>query len=62
MTVSKLELRIPVVEAPGSLGGLVMTPASKVLPDRAGAALAPGYDAIGSQTIGEYAASRPLPR
>ncbi len=55
VTVSKLELRIPVVEAPGSLGGLVTAPATKVLPDRAGAALAPGYDAIGSQTIAQYA-------
>ena len=55
VSVSKLELRIPVVEAPGSLGGLVSAPETKVLPDRPGAALAPGYDAIGSETIIDYA-------
>jgi hypothetical protein len=53
--VEKLELRIPVVETPGSLGGLVKAPARKVLPARAGAALAPGYEAIGSQTLAQYA-------
>jgi predicted acyl esterase len=36
VTVSNLELRLPVLEAPGSLGGLVDDPAGKVLP--------PGYD------------------
>ena len=56
VTIEKLELRIPVVETPGSLGGLVKAPAKKVLPDRAGAALAPGYEAIGSQTLRQYAA------
>ncbi len=55
VTVEKLELRIPVLEEPGSLGGLVTAPAKKVLPDREGAALAPGYEAIGSQTIAGYA-------
>jgi predicted acyl esterase len=56
VTVEKLELRIPVTEQPGDLDGLVKTPAKKVLPARAGAALAPGYEAIGSQTLSQYAA------
>jgi len=56
VTVERLELRIPVVEQPGDLGGLVKAPAKKVLPARAGAALAPGYEAIGSQTLAKYAA------
>lgn len=36
ITVSNLELRLPVHEAPGSLGGVVQAPAPKVLP--------PGYE------------------
>lgn len=36
LTVSNLELRLPVLELPGSLGGLVATPAPKILP--------PGYE------------------
>jgi fermentation-respiration switch protein FrsA (DUF1100 family) len=32
ITVSNLELRLPVMEQPGSLGGLVQTPAPKVVP------------------------------
>lgn len=32
ITVSDLELRLPVLEQPGSLGGLVQTPAPKVVP------------------------------
>ncbi|MBS1893979.1 MAG: hypothetical protein JST59_21990, partial [Actinobacteria bacterium] len=35
VTVNSLELRLPVMDQPGSLGGLVQTPAAKVLP--------PGY-------------------
>jgi predicted acyl esterase len=35
VTVNTLELRLPVMEQPGSLGGLVQTPAAKILP--------PGY-------------------
>jgi len=35
VTVNSLELRLPVMEQPGSLGGLVQTPAPKVVP--------PGY-------------------
>jgi hypothetical protein len=38
VTISNLELRLPVLEAPGSLGGVVQAPAAKVLP--AGYALA----------------------
>lgn len=56
VTVEKLELRIPVLENPGALGGLVRQPAKKVLPDRQGVELAPGYEAIGSQTLRQYAA------
>jgi Acetyl xylan esterase (AXE1) len=41
--VSNLELRLPVVEEPGSLGGLVKAPAPKVLPR--GYRLARGFDA-----------------
>jgi X-Pro dipeptidyl-peptidase (S15 family) len=38
ITVSDLELRLPVMEQPGSLGGLVQTPAPKVVP--------PGYTLV----------------
>ncbi|MBS1887290.1 MAG: acetylxylan esterase [Actinobacteria bacterium] len=41
VTVSSLELRLPVMEQPGSLGGLVQTPAPKVVP--AGYQLAAEY-------------------
>jgi fermentation-respiration switch protein FrsA (DUF1100 family) len=41
VTVSNLELRLPVMEQPGSLGGLVQTPAAKVVP--AGYQLAAEY-------------------
>ncbi len=54
--IERLELRIPTVEQPGALGGLVKAPKKKVLPARAGAALAPGYEAIGSRTLKNYAA------
>lgn len=40
VTVSNLELRLPVMEAPGSLGGLVQAPAPKVLPAGGGYTLA----------------------
>lgn len=53
-TIENLELRIPVVESPGALGGLVKAPAKKVLPDRAGVELAPGYSAIGSESVVDY--------
>jgi hypothetical protein len=42
VTVSNLELRLPVLETPGALGGLVQAPAEKVLP--AGYQLARGFD------------------
>jgi len=42
IAVSNLELRLPVREAPGSLGGVVQPPAPKVLPP--GYALAAGYE------------------
>jgi predicted acyl esterase len=32
VTVSNMELRLPVLESPGSLGGLVQSPAAKVVP------------------------------
>jgi hypothetical protein len=46
VTVSDLELRIPVVERPGALGGLVKVPAKKVLP--AGYELAADFAALKS--------------
>ncbi|HTU13641.1 MAG TPA: acetylxylan esterase [Solirubrobacterales bacterium] len=52
--ISNMDLRIPVRETPGSLGGLVTKPAPKVLPNRPGAALAPGYESIGSVPVEEY--------
>jgi len=48
ITVSGLELRLPVLEQPGSLGGTVQTPAPKVVP--------PGYrlaiDYLGGSSVG----------
>ncbi len=49
--VNSIDLRIPVLESPGSLGGLVKAPAKKVMPDRKGAELAPGFEATGAITI-----------
>lgn len=46
ITVSNLELRLPVREQPGSLGGVVQTPAPKVLPP--GYQLAAGYEEPGA--------------
>lgn len=57
-TIEDLVLRIPVRQAPGSLGGLVTAPAPRVLPDRPGAALAPGNESIGSKTLAEYTKDR----
>ncbi|MGA7397277.1 MAG: alpha/beta fold hydrolase, partial [Solirubrobacterales bacterium] len=56
ITIENLELRVPVVETPGSLDGMVKAPATKVLPDVAGAELAPGYGAIGSESVVDYGA------
>jgi predicted acyl esterase len=41
ITVSSLEMRLPVLEQPGALGGLVQAPAAKVVP--AGYTLAPEF-------------------
>ena len=41
VTVENLSLRLPVLDAPGSLGGFVQTPAPKFLP--AGYSFAPGF-------------------
>ncbi len=49
LTVSNLELRLPVREQPGSLGGLVQAPAPKVLPP--GYELAAGYEGVGAVPI-----------
>lgn len=46
VTVSNLELRLPVLQTPGSLGGLVVAPAAKVVP--AGYDLAADYTAPGT--------------
>jgi hypothetical protein len=49
-----------VTESPGALGGLVKTPAPKILPDDRGPVdLASGYSA--SQTMAAWVASRPGP-
>jgi fermentation-respiration switch protein FrsA (DUF1100 family) len=49
ITVSNLELRLPVREQPGSLGGVVQPPAPKVLPP--GYELAAGYEEAGAAPI-----------
>lgn len=46
VTISNVEVRLPVREAPGALDGLVKAPAPKVLP--AGYSLADDYESIGS--------------
>ena len=51
VTTDDVDLRVPVLEAPGSLGGLVTAPAPKVLPKRPGVALAPGYESVGAVAI-----------
>jgi hypothetical protein len=53
-TVTDLDLRIPVADQPGAAGGLVTEPAAKVLPDRPGVKLAPGYDADDQIPIDDY--------
>jgi hypothetical protein len=50
-TISDVDIRIPVLESPGSLGGLVTDPAPKVLPKRPGVELAPGYESVGAVAI-----------
>ncbi len=61
VTIEDVDLRIPVLEAPGSLDGLVGAPAPKVLPVRPGVALAPGYAAIGAVSIDCQLGGIPLP-
>ena len=53
-TIENLELRIPVREQPGALAGLVTAPEKRVMPDRPGAELAPGNEAIGSESLEDY--------
>jgi len=50
-TISDVDLRVPVTEAPGSLGGLVAAPAAKVLPERPDVELARGYESTGAVAI-----------
>jgi predicted acyl esterase len=61
VTVSDLELRLPVNEAPGSLGGLVQTPAPKVVP--AGYTLAKEFETkpSGGGNSGGGSKSNPAP-
>jgi len=54
--ISDVDLRVPVAEEPGALGGLVTKPAPKVLPP--GGELAPGYGSAGSVPIDEYVPPR----
>jgi len=49
--ISDLELRIPVLDQPGSAGGAVKAPVKRVLPDRPGVRLAPGFGAAGSVRV-----------
>ncbi len=51
VTVADVDLRVPVLEAPGALGGLVTAPAQKVLPKRPGVELARGYESVGAVAI-----------
>jgi Acetyl xylan esterase (AXE1) len=61
ITVSNLELRLPVMEQPGSLGGLVKAPASKVVPP--GYTLAEEFETkpSGSGNSGGGSKSNPTP-
>ena len=61
ITVHDLVLRLPVLESPGALGGLVKAPAPKILPDDRSSSLdlAPGYS--DSETMADWVASRPGP-
>ena len=56
VTISNVEIRVPVREEPGALNGLVKAPAKKVLPP--GYELATEFSSIGSQSIDEYVAER----
>jgi predicted acyl esterase len=50
-TISDLELRVPVLDQPGSAGGAVKAPAKRVLPARPGVRLAPGFGSAGSVRV-----------
>ncbi len=54
-TIENVDLRIPVIEGPGQLDGLVKAPAPRVLPDRPGVELAPGNEDVGSISLADYA-------
>lgn len=54
-TIENVDLRIPVIEGPGDLDGLVKAPAPRVLPDRPGVELAPGNEDVGSISLADYA-------
>jgi len=56
VTISNVDIRVPVREEAGALDGLVKAPAPKVLPD--GYQLADQFKAIGSQTIEQYVQQR----
>ncbi len=56
VTISNVDIRVPVREAPGSLDGLVKAPSKKVLP--AGYELATEFQSIGSLTIEQYISER----
>ena len=61
-TITDLDLRIPVADQPGAAGGMVTSPAPKVLPNRPGVKLAPGYEKVGQVPITEYQPPAPTPR
>lgn len=61
VTIEDVDFRVPVLETPGSLDGLVSDPAPKVLPARPGVELAPGYTSIGAVSIGCQLAGALLP-
>ena len=50
-TISDLELRVPVLEEPGSAGGAVKAQVKRVLPARPGVRLAPGFGQPGSVAV-----------
>ena len=61
VTIEDVDFRVPVLEAPGSLGGLVSAPAPKVLPVRPGVELAPGYTVVPSATPTPTITPSPIP-
>lgn len=61
-TITDLDLRIPVADEPGAAGGLITKPAPKVLPDRPGVKLAPGYGPKDQVPIDDYEPPVDTPR